>query len=164
MIRRWSRAALGGLAVLLLLLLGFELSVGSPDDAAPVVEAADVAVPDRASPPAPRDIPRWVDAVLVRPLFDPSRKGEPAAPAGQTAEPLPRLAGVLLADGDRRAIFQPDGDKKPVVVGEGDQLSGWTVRSIADGAVTLGRAGGTRTLRPKLDTRPRPSPSGQGAR
>jgi hypothetical protein len=163
--RRLAWGALGGLAFVLLLILGFELMGGAPDTPAPTSGAAVAAAVDQTLPaPAPRDPPRWAEAILIRPLFDPSRKGEPAAPAGQTAEPLPRLAGVVLADGDKRAIFQPDGDKKAIVVGEGDQLAGWTVRSIAEDAVTIGRANGTRTLRPKLDAKPRPSPSGQGAR
>lgn len=161
--RRLAWGAWSGLAVVLLLLLALELVLGGPDDSVPAA-AAIVAVADQAVPPPPRDLPGWVDTVLVRPLFDPSRKGEPAAPAGQAVETFPRLAGVVLADGNRRAIFQPDGDKKPIIVGEGDQLAGWTVRSIAADAVTIDRANGTHTLRPKFDTKPQPSPSGQGAR
>lgn len=165
MTSRLAWRALGGLGAVLLLLLFLELVVGGTDDPPPVAGAADVAAADQpVAPPPPRDLPRWVDTVLVRPLFDPSRKGEPAAAAGQAAEPLPRLAGVVLADGDKRAIFQPDGDKKPIVVGEGDQLAGWTVRSIAEEAVIIGRANGTRTLQPKLDTKPRTPQQGQGGR
>ncbi|PKU22590.1 hypothetical protein [Telmatospirillum siberiense] len=164
MTRRPLWKGLGVAAGVLSLLFVFEVT-GGGDEPPPLADAATgESAPPPVSQPAPKDLPGWTETILRRPLFDPARQGDPSAPAGQPVDSLPRLAGVMQADGERRAIFQPEGERKPVVVGEGDLLGGWKVRRIADGAVTIDGAGGTRTLRPKFSSKPTPSQSGQGGR
>jgi hypothetical protein len=160
--RRLLWRVLGSCAFALALLLFYELR--PLPDIAPLAVAAGMAEEPLPPRPPPRDVPQWVDTVQLRPLFDPSRKGELAVAGGQPAELLPRLSGILLADGEKRAIFQPDGGKKPVVVSLGDQVAGWTVRGIVAEAVTIGRGGATQTLQPKFDAKPKAAQSGQGGR
>ncbi len=90
--------------------------------------------------------------------FDPARR--PAAgsellpvppalePAGQAAAAVPAsapvLAGVLVGDGRRKAMFEGAGG---VWQEEGSLVGDWTVAAIEPGAVVLRRLGEERRLR-----------------
>ena len=106
----------------------------------------------RPDPLAPKLPPVRLDAILVRPLFIPGRT--PAHPERVQSPPPatpPRLAGLIITGGDRRAIFAaPDGER-PVVVGMGDRLGPFTVTAIDASTVELAGPDGVRTLRPGSD-------------
>jgi general secretion pathway protein N len=93
-----------------------------------------------------------VATALARPLFSatrrpPARDDSPAADATFTDT---RLAGIVTEPGHRFAVFAAAG-AKPLLVTEGDTVSGWRVDSINPREVSLSGPGGTKTLQPKID-------------
>jgi hypothetical protein len=94
------------------------------------------------------------EAILARPLFNPSRRSAPPpASAEITGSVPPRLSGVISNQSRRLAIFAaPDG--KPIVVSEGDRVGPYVVRSIAPGEVTVIGHDGPRQLQPIFDNAP----------
>jgi hypothetical protein len=111
------------------------------------------AVPDRpVPPPPPADPDELVRTILQRPLF--SRTRQPATiadgPAAGNGPALPRLSGVILLPGLRRAFFQPSSAAKQVVivVAEAGRIDSWKVESIDSDGVKLTRAGETILLAP----------------
>jgi general secretion pathway protein N len=124
----------------------------------PETEAAGAA-PLRAEPPLPAARPEigsqfdaMMATIFARPLFSATRRpsARDAGPAADTAFDDNRLAGIVTEPGHRFAIFAPTG-AKPVVVSEGDTVSGWRVESINPREVSLSGPGGTKTLQPKID-------------
>ena len=112
----------------------------------------------------PADHERMAERILARPLFRADRRPDAtlaiAGTTGGRAAPLPKLTGVTLAPSGATAIFQPDGAGKPIMVGEGGVVAGWTVRSISARKVVLAGAGGQRDLDlspPSARSRQRPS-------
>ena len=100
----------------------------------------------------------WVQTVLARPLFNRDRRpaDAPAAvAAGEASTPLPRLTGARISPAGRRAIFAGADGGRPVVVGEGDSVAGYTVQAISPGAVTLQGPDGQRSVSPTFDPSPR---------
>jgi hypothetical protein len=93
-----------------------------------------------------------VAAILARPLFRADRRPAPAdAHGGASSGPdLPRLTGILLSSDGRKAIFQPPGKERAIVVEVGEIVGDWRVQDIAADAVTLTGPGGTRRLEPKF--------------
>lgn len=88
---------------------------------------------------AGRDEPRYPQAA-----GSPTVQPEVPAPNGAQA---PRLAGIAVWPGERRAIFvAADGDLAVLV--EGERLGNLTVQQISEHSVTLTGADGTRVLRP----------------
>lgn len=150
-----------GLAVLMgaLLLAALLWPVMPPE---PPTVAAPTAAPVQlkiAASAAERE--QMAERILARPLFRADRKPDPslAATDGRPSQ-LPRLSGVTLAPSGATAIFQPEGGGKPILVGEGGSVAGWTVRSITAGKVVLAGAGGQRDLSltpPSSRSRQRPS-------
>jgi hypothetical protein len=99
----------------------------------------------------------WLQVVLARPLFEPSRRPPAEGPGVTAAAPgLPRLAGVMVTATGRQAIFAGSGDK-PVILGEGARLGGFTVQSIAAGQVTVTGPNGPQVLHPSFDPNPQTS-------
>ncbi|MDB5396483.1 MAG: hypothetical protein JWM91_3989 [Rhodospirillales bacterium] len=118
-----------------------------------------------------------VAAILARPLFRGDRRPAPAeangTASGQPTD-MPRLAGILLSSDGRKAIFQPAGKDRAIVVVVGETVGNWHVQEIAADAVTLAGPGGTRRLEPKFaaggssnapfqQPPPMPGTSGSGA-
>jgi hypothetical protein len=163
-IRRGALALLGAVGAALAIMLLLEILHAPADGSMAMTVAATPAphAPASSPKPPPDRTAQWVTTLLSRPLFNPDRKPEAAPSAAGTAsaagEP-PRLAGIVLSADLRAAIFQPAGkDEKPVVLGEGEAVAGWTVRRIADGAVDVDGIHGARTLSPKFDpTAPAPA-------
>jgi hypothetical protein len=94
-----------------------------------------------------------VAAILARPLFRSDRKPAPGDTRGMTSgapADLPRLTGILMTDNERRAIFQPAGKERPIVVVEGETVGNWRVDQIAVDAVILSGPGGTRRIEPRF--------------
>ncbi len=105
----------------------------------------------------------WVATILARPLF--SRNRRPSAEhvaSGDTTEGLPRLTGIAMSPLGRSAIFAGAAGGKPVVVGEGGSVGGYTVRAIRPDGVQVDGPGGVRTVAPAFDPAPpRTDASGQ---
>jgi hypothetical protein len=93
-----------------------------------------------------------VTAILARPLFSPTRR--PDAPAsGRDAGPDladARLTGIVTLPPLKIAIFAVKG-AKPLVLGEGETVSGWRIDRITPAEIALSGPGGTQTMRPKED-------------
>jgi hypothetical protein len=92
-----------------------------------------------------------VSAILARPLFNATRRPPPTTEISSNFElGGARLTGIVIAPGERLAIFDIKGSK-PVVLNEGETVSGWRVDSIAPSEVSLVGPAGVKTLQPKLD-------------
>lgn len=125
---------------------------------APLSEGAAVPAPRpetasaAARPEAEAQYGAMVAAILARPLFSASRRppvhGD--GPAADTTFADTRLAGIVTEPGRRFAIFAPTGTK-PLIVREGDTVSGWRVETITPHEVSLSGPGGNKTLQPKID-------------
>ena len=98
-----------------------------------------------------RQAQTWVDAILARPLFMPSRR-PPAAAAGpgNSGPGFPRLTGIIIMPQQREAIFAVPGKSQPIVVTAGSRLNGVLIKSIEAGAVVVVDAAGTRMIRPSF--------------
>ena len=93
-----------------------------------------------------------VAEILARPLFSATRR-PPAKSEGATGDSGladTRLAGIVTTPGRRFAIFAPNG-AKPLIVNEGDTISGWHIDRITPREVSLTGPTGTKTLQPKID-------------
>jgi general secretion pathway protein N len=93
-----------------------------------------------------------VAEILARPLFSatrrpPAKNENPTVDSGLADT---RLAGIVTTPGRRLAIFVPNG-AKPLVVNEGDTISGWHIDRITPREVSLTGPTGTKTLQPKID-------------
>ena len=86
----------------------------------------------------------WRAVLLGRPVFSPDRRPPAAAAATARSSPvLPRLSGVLVGPGQRRAIFA-DGTVRAV----GSTLGRWRIGQIDVGSVTMLGPDGVTVLRP----------------
>jgi hypothetical protein len=142
-----SLAGLGVISLALLAVIAMEaFQTPAPATAAAPAQAT------RLPAAAVDDVSGFVPIIVARPLFAPDRrpKAGPAV-AGAPSDDMPRLAGIMIERTQRRAIFQPSGDGKPVTLVEGDQVAGWKVQQIAADGVTLTGPKGTQTLQPKAD-------------
>ena len=133
-------------AVILIELSG-EMTHPVPPASTPPVDNAPAAASDVAADPN-----RLVPAILARPLFSPTRQPPPTGNEVSSNFELggARLTGIVIGPGERLAIFDMKG-AKPVVLNEGETVSGWRVDSIAPSEVSLVGPGGIKTLQPKLD-------------
>lgn len=154
---------LAALAVVLSVGVGLELRDGSEDEGGMntalsragspgSVPATTVAV---APLGAARPIEGWVQTVLGRPLFAPNRRPAAGAAPGVVATSLPRVAGIMVNGGGRSVIFAAADGGRPLVVGEGAEVSGFRVQSIELGQVTVVGRDGPVVLRPSFDPAPR---------
>lgn len=129
---------------------GFELRGGGDDGAVTAKPRAriDRAAPVPQAPPPP--VAPLMATVLARPLFSPTRR--PAAQDEPVAEDLTgkRLTGIVIAPERRLAIFAVSGSK-PLILGEGQSVSGWQIETITPTEVSLRGPTGQRTLQPKMD-------------
>jgi hypothetical protein len=159
MSRQFLLTLLGVLGVLLVATIGYEIFSTDPGTNGTPSPAAAPA-PSKAPPGsalAPPKTAEWVASILARPLFSPSRKPdaapvkEAAAAPDQPSNDLPRLAGIQVVGTSRHAIFQPTGDTPPLVVGEGEMVSGWKVETIGLTSVKLTGPTGATTVEPRFD-------------
>ncbi|HEX9461087.1 MAG TPA: hypothetical protein VGB82_00685 [Alphaproteobacteria bacterium] len=143
MIHRVVLATLGCLVLGGVVALEAMDDVAGDDIALPAARAADAAVASASLPGASE---ASVQDVLARPLFTPNR--QPSARSGTKAQADAfhrRLTGVAIGPATRKAVFAGEGRDKPAVVAEGEAIEGWTVESVAAGAVTI-RAGNASQL------------------
>lgn len=97
-----------------------------------------------------------VSTILARPLFSSTRRPPPIADndVSSTFElGGARLTAIVIAPDERIAIFDMKG-AKPLVLNEGQTVSGWRVDSITPSEVSLVGPGGLKTLQPKLNPSP----------
>ena len=140
-------AGLGILCVALLATIAFELT------ATPAPASQDTPPARVADLPAAvvSDTSGLVPIILARPLFALDRRPKAGPAAVAASDDMPRLAGILIDRTQRHAIFQPNGEGKPVTLAEGDEVAGWQVKQITADGVTLTGPKGTQTLQPKAD-------------
>ncbi len=151
-------------AVLTLLLFGcavFGLTVfaelgkftAAPDDPTRIEQPLRRPAPSTASSAsrAPH-LAQLAATTLARPLFSPTRRpAQQTDGSGNTGITDMRLTGIVTEPGERLAIFAVTG-AKPLIVQEGEEVSGWRIEGITPDAVSLSGPGGTTTLQPKPDT------------
>jgi len=144
-----ARTLAGIIGVLVLILCIEWLPSGEPTlpRVAPPKLAAGLHAGQRA---ATRDTEAWVSAILSRPLFSIGRRPPKiAAPrSAGTQEGIPRLSGIMIATGFKRAIFAPEGGGKPLVLREGEPLADTAIRDIQPSQVILASG---EVLRPAYD-------------
>jgi general secretion pathway protein N len=122
--------------------------------------------PPEALPPAAHPAPlgrydELLATILARPLFSSTRRPPPSGTNDATADSGladTRLTGIVILPGHRIAIFAPTG-AKPLVVSEGETVSGWRVEHINPREVSLSGPSSTKTLQPKFDPNLAPPPS-----
>lgn len=154
-LKHWLAHRLAVFAGVALLELGCILRAAAPlEDAEPMpLQAAHPALLSRhTDQDAPKLPQAHLDAMLARPLFTPGRAPRrPEQPSPAAPPTPPRLAGLVIAGGERRAIFaSPDG-RRPIVVREGTQLGPFNVTAIHPAEVELTGPSGVRRLRPSSD-------------
>ncbi len=149
-----------GLAALLAAAAGTELAwprpAAPPPPPPPPVGAA---APAASAEP----VAAWARLILDRPVFNPERKPDapdatPTPAQAGRSEP-PRLAGIMVTPGGRRAIFAAAGESGPATVAaEGAKIGVWKVQAIGAGEVQLTSADGARTVRPHFSDLPPAAP------
>ena len=125
----------------------------APDDPTRIEQPVRRPAPSTASSAsrAPH-LAQLVATTLARPLFNPTRRpAHQTDGSGNTGITDMRLTGIVTEPGERLAIFAVTG-AKPLIVQEGEEVSGWRIEGITPDAVSLSGPGGTTTLQPKPDT------------
>jgi general secretion pathway protein N len=97
-----------------------------------------------------KQVQTWVDVILARPLFSPSRRPLARAGSGNSDPGFPRLTGIIIMPHQREAIFAVPGKTKQIVVTAGSRLNGVLIKSIDAGSVVVVDAAGARRLRPSF--------------
>jgi hypothetical protein len=94
----------------------------------------------------------WLNQILSRPLFSPSRTPI-EAPAGPTPE-LPRLTAVIANGPQRIGIFVASPGERGTVVEIGSRIGIYDVQDINDGQITIAGPQGIHVLHPSFDGAP----------
>jgi hypothetical protein len=116
--------------------------------AAPRANAAPAAHPKQSS-----RVDELLETALARPLFSSTRRPAQSATddgAGDTDLSDKRLTGIVTVPGRHFAIFAVS-DARPLILSEGEAVSGWRIETIGPIEVSLSGPGGTKTLSPKPD-------------
>ncbi len=144
----FARILIGTIAVLALVFVVEWLPSWSSTPAPPAPKRI-AALSPNGTRLAVRDTEEWANAILARPLFSISRR-PPKLAAGHSAasDGMPRLSGIMIAPGIRKAIFAPEGGGKPMVLSEGATLADTAIRTIEPGEVILASG---QVLRPTYD-------------
>jgi hypothetical protein len=117
-------------------------------EAAPRANAAPTAHPKENA-----RVDELLETALARPLFSSTRRPAQSATddgAGDTDLSDKRLTGIVTAPGRHIAIFAVN-DAKPLILAEGESVSGWRIEAIGPIEVSLSGPGGNKTLRPSPD-------------
>ncbi|MFW7269014.1 hypothetical protein ACMAUO_13730 [Gluconacetobacter sp. Hr-1-5] len=110
-------------------------------------------------------IDSWQQTILARPLFSPTRR--PADMPG-TGDTTPRLTGIVVGSGRRRAIFMIPGQDRGQIADVGDLIGPWRIVAIENGTIRVRDMAGEHVMRPDRDRRtdnrmgdtpPAPAPS-----
>jgi hypothetical protein len=98
-------------------------------------------------------VEQLLETALARPVFSSTRRPEPSVAddsAADTGLSDKRLTGIVTKPGRHIAIFAVK-DARPLILGEGETVSGWRIETIAPIEVSLSGPAGNKTLRPKPD-------------
>jgi hypothetical protein len=136
-----------------------ELAPGGEDGALPEAAPRANVAPAARQPPNPR-VGELLETTLARPLFSSTRRPAQNASDHGTADTDlsdKRLAGIVTAPGHHIAIFAVK-DAKPVILNEGENVSGWRIETIGPIEISLSGPGGNKTLRPEPDPTLAPPP------
>ncbi len=116
-----------------------------PEQRVPVTTPTAVRTP-------PAETTKRVAALLGRPIFSQSRRPPPELAHKDAAKAIiPRLAGIVVVPGYRRAIFETAG-QNPLTVSENDMVAGWRIQNIYSESVMLRIGPDTLRLSPRLLT------------
>ncbi len=138
---------LAALAAALTLLLAAEWSL--PGTAAPHLRQPPVIPEAGRDAAADAAIGQRAQTILARPIFSQDRR-PPAVADSNAVQPLPRLTAIVIAAGNRRAIFSEPGEK-PLLAGPGGEVGAYRLQAITAGSVALLRPdGGVTMLRPQF--------------
>ncbi|GAA4477709.1 general secretion pathway protein GspN [Gluconacetobacter asukensis] len=116
------------------------------------------AVPTLAAPPTQNaqnqpdtaQIDSWQQTILARPLFSPIRRPAEMQAMGDTT---PRLTGIVVSRGRRRAIFMIPGQARGRIADVGETVGPWQIIAIENGAIRVRGAAGEQAMRPDRDRR-----------
>ena len=137
---------------------------GSADTVLPAAAPRANAAP-AAHPKQNARVEELLETALARPLFSSTRRPSQSATddgAGDTDLSDKRLTGIVTAPGRHLAIFAVS-DAKPLILSEGEAVSGWRINSIAPLEVSLSGPTGNKTLRPQPDPKLAQSSGAAGA-
>ena len=157
--QRLSLAALAALATILLALNLIETPGGQGGVPAPgaglmrtgrgsAAAAAPSGAADAALSVPTATLQQWSEAILARPLFNPSRR--PGKQAVASTE-LPRLAGIIIGPRGASAIFAGSGAARAMIVRDGGRAGPYLVRSVAATGVSVLGPSGPQVLHPVYD-------------
>jgi hypothetical protein len=141
------------------------LEPAGPDEIATIKAAAKPDASQAVRQPQNPQPDELLAITLARPLFSSTRRppqsaSDDAASDKDLADK--RLTGIVTEPGHRIAIFTVTG-AKPLILTEGETVSGWRIESITPLEVSLSGPGGNMTLQPKLDLNlvaaPKPPPA-----
>ena len=91
----------------------------------------------------------WLNEILSRPLFSPSRR--PAEAVASVSRGLPRLTGIVVAGTQRAAIFAGTSNDHPIVAQAGTHVGAYEVQTVSDAGVTVAGPEGVTVLKPIFD-------------
>jgi hypothetical protein len=117
----------------------------APPDRAPAAPTGSPQIGALAEPPAAA-ISAWRAQALSRPLFNPSRRPDPASQTPVISMAVPRLSGIMITPTERMAVLSP-GRGGPVIVAANSQFGPFTVLSITADRVTVKGPDGVIVLR-----------------
>jgi hypothetical protein len=138
-----------GAALVLCGIIAYEIEAGPSGQrlTAPPVAASPPIRTGSAETSDPRGQEQsWLQEILSRPLFDPSRKPSEAEIRG-----LPRLTGIVLTGTEHFAIFASPGDGPAIIAKEGTRIGAYEIRRIAETGVTVTGPNGAAVIRPTFD-------------
>lgn len=89
------------------------------------------------------------DAILDRPIFSATRRGNSAviAPTVVVSRQLElKLQGTTITDTDKHALLQPKDGGEPLQLREGEDYQGWTLARVKNSMVVFRRGGAEERL------------------
>ncbi|MEM7169163.1 MAG: hypothetical protein AAF530_03285 [Pseudomonadota bacterium] len=127
-------------------------------EAKSVVAAAEV--PDLPPPPDYQMPPlEEFSIVIERPIFSQSRRPTEVVAEKATREVVREklkftLKGIIITDGERRALLSPEDGGKDITLVEGDEIKGWTLGTVESSQVIFRRGAKETVLSLTFDAAP----------
>lgn len=98
-------------------------------------------------------IDSWQQTILARPLFSPTRR---PTDRPDTGDATPRLTGIVVGSGRRRAIFMIPGQDRGRIADVGDLIGPWRIVAIENGTIRVRDETGEHVMHPDRDRRSAP--------
>lgn len=118
----------------------------------PVLKLHDPVAASPSASAARHAVADWARLILARPLFRADRRPVPVA-GKEPDKGLPRLSAIIVARGDRRAIFAGHGGKS-LTLAEGGRIGAYRLDTIMADRISLLGPDGRITLRPQFSDHP----------